>query len=88
MNINKVNGVSFSKSFSYNFQLGGFVQFNFSNRFGIQPEVNFVQSSAEVSSDGTVIYDDLLGGGSQKKVSMNALEIPLLLNINLGPSKG
>ena len=87
VNINKVNGVSFSKSFSYNFQLGGFVQFNFSNRFGIQPEVNFVQSSAEVSSDGTVIYDDLLGGGSQKKVSMNALEIPLLLNINLGPSK-
>ena len=87
VNINKVNGVSFSKSFSYNFQLGGFVQFNFSNRFGIQPEINFVQSSAEISSDGTVIYDDLLGGGSQKKVSMNALEIPLLLNINLGPSK-
>ena len=87
VNISKINGVSFSKAFRYNFQLGGFIQINFSDRFGVQPELNFVQSSAETTSDGTVIYDDLLGGGDQKKATMNALEIPLLLNINIGPSK-
>lgn len=87
VNISKINGVSFSKAFRYNFQVGGFIQINFSDRFGVQPEVNFVQSSAETTSDGTIIYDDVLGGGSQVKASLNALEVPVLLNINLGPSK-
>jgi hypothetical protein len=67
--------------------LGGFLQFNFSDRFGIQPEVNFVQSSSEFTNDATEIYDDLFRDGSQKKSTLNRLEVPLLLNINVGQSK-
>lgn len=63
------------------------MQFNFSNRFGIQPEVNFVQSSATFSNDATEIYDDLFRDGSQKHATLNRLEIPVLLNINVGESK-
>ena len=87
VNINKITGQSYKSGFNYNYQLGGFLQFNFSSRFGIQPEINFVQSSAEFTNDATEIYDDLFRDGSQKKSTLNRLEIPLLLNINVGESK-
>lgn len=87
VNINKISGQSYKSGFSYNYQLGGFFQFNFSNRFGLQPEVNFVQSSSEFTTDETEIYDDIFRGGGQKKAKLNYLEIPLLLNINVGESK-
>jgi Outer membrane protein beta-barrel domain len=87
VNANKMMGKSYKEGFSYNFQAGAFMQFNFSNRLGIQPEVNFVQSSSEFTNDASDIYDDLFLGGGQKKSKLNYLEIPVLLNVNLGPSK-
>ncbi|CAN5795933.1 hypothetical protein BH11BAC3_BH11BAC3_22670 [soil metagenome] len=87
ININKITGQSYKSGFNYNYQLGGFMQFNFNSRFGIQPEVNFVQSSSEFSDDASNIYDDLFRDGSQKNATLNYLEVPLLLNINVGQSK-
>ncbi|MEP7236240.1 MAG: porin family protein [Ferruginibacter sp.] len=87
VNINKISGKSYKEGFRYNFQAGVFLQFNFSNRFGLQPEVNFVQSSSEFSNDANDIYNDLFRGGSQKTSKLNFLEVPLLLNINVGESK-
>lgn len=87
VNINKISGKSYKEGFNFNFQAGVFLQFNFSNRFGLQPEVNFVQTSSEFSNDANDIYDDLFLGGSQKKSKLNFLEVPLLLNINVGESK-
>ena len=87
LNINKIQGQSFKEAYRYNFQAGGFLQFNLSDRFGIQPEVNFVQSSSEFSTTSNDVYDDLFGGGSQHSAKLNYLEVPLLLNVNVGPSK-
>jgi len=87
VNLNKVNGKSYKEGFNYNFQAGAFLQFNFSRKLGLQPEVNFVQTSSEFSQDGTDIYDDLFLDGSQKKSKLSYLEVPLLLNYNLGPSR-
>jgi hypothetical protein len=87
VNINKINGQSYKEGFSYDYLLGGFMQFNFSPRFGIQPEVNFTQSSPKFTDDATDIYDDLFTGGSQKKVKLNYIKVPVLLNMNIGPSK-
>src|SRR5436190_7693307 len=64
VNVNKISGQSYSQGFKYNFQAGVFLQFNFSRRFGLQPEVNFVQSSSEFSKDANDIYDDLFRDGS------------------------
>jgi hypothetical protein len=86
LNANKISGNSYKKGFNYNYQLGGFLQFNFSPRFGIQPELNFLQGTSEFTDDPTIIYDDLFAG-NQRKATLNYLEVPLLLNINLGPSK-
>jgi len=87
VNINKIDGESYQSGFNYNYLLGVFMQFNFSKTFGLQPEVNFVQSSSEFSNDAFNVYDDLFEGGSQHKARLDYLKIPLLLNINVGPSK-
>jgi len=87
VNVNKISGQSYKQGFNFNFQAGVFLQFNFSNRFGLQPELNFVQTSSEFSNDATDIYDDIFRDGSQKKSKLNYLEVPLLLNVNVGQSK-
>lgn len=87
VNVNKITGKSYKEGFNYNYQLGAFIQINFSNRIGLQPEVNFVQTSADFSTDAADIYNDLFRDGSQKTAKLNYLEVPLLLNINIGPSK-
>ena len=87
VNINKISGKAYNEGFKYNFQGGVFTQFNFSKTFGIQPELSFVQSESEFTDDTNTIYDDLFGGGTQHKAKLNYLEIPVLLNINIGPSK-
>jgi hypothetical protein len=86
-NVNKISGKSYEEGFNFNFQAGGFLQFNFSRRLGIQPEVNFVQTQSEFSNDPGEIYDDIFRDGSQKKAKLNYLEVPVFLNINVGPSK-
>jgi hypothetical protein len=87
VNVNKITGQSFKSGFNYNYQLGGFVQINFSRTFGIQPEVNFVQTSTEFSNDPNDIYNDIFRDGNQKSSKLSYLEVPVLLNVNIGPSK-
>jgi hypothetical protein len=84
VNANKLTGQSYKQGFNYNYELGGFMQFNFSRRFGLQPEVNFVQSSSEFTNDPNDVYNDIFRDGSQKTAKLNYLEVPLLLNINIG----
>lgn len=87
VNLNKIDGKSFKDEFSYNFQVGGFVQINFSQKLGVQPELNFAQATAEQSDDITVIYDDIFLGGEQVKAKLNYLKLAGLLNIDVGPSQ-
>lgn len=87
VNANKITGQSYKDGFNYNFQAGGFLQFNITKRIGIQPEVNFVQTQSEFTDDPADIYDDLFRDGSQKKAKMNYLEVPVFLNVNLGSTK-
>lgn len=86
-NINKTPGQTFNKGFHYNYQLGGFVQINFSRRFGLQPEVNFMQATAEQGSKISDVFDDAFREGTQIGKPFNYLEIPLLVNMNVGLSR-
>ncbi|HLF46557.1 MAG TPA: outer membrane beta-barrel protein [Chitinophagaceae bacterium] len=87
LNLNKIDGRSFKNEFTYNYSLGAFLQINPGKKFGIQPEVNFTQSSAEQSNDITVIYDDVFLGGNQVKAKLNYLKLAGLLNFDVGPSQ-
>lgn len=87
LNLNKIEGRSFKDEFKYNYSLGGFLQINLTRKLGLQPELNFVQTSAEQSDDITVIYDDLFYGGDQKKAKLDYIKFAGLLNIDVGPSQ-
>jgi Outer membrane protein beta-barrel domain len=87
VNINKIDGKSFSSAFNYNFQAGVFAQFNITKKIGIQPEVSFVQTQSEYTDDANIIYEDLVGGGKQHTAKLDYLEIPIFLNINIGPTQ-
>jgi hypothetical protein len=87
LNLNKIEGRSFKDGFNYNYSLGGFMQVNITKKFGLQPELNFVQTSAEQSDDITIIYDDLFLEGEQKKAKLDYLKFAGLLNIDIGPSQ-
>lgn len=87
LNLNKIDGQSFKNQFNYNYQVGGFLQLNITRKFGLQPEINFAQTTAEQSNDITIIYDDLFLGGEQKKAKLNYLKFAGLLNIDIGPSQ-
>ena len=87
VSINKIPGDTYNDGFNFNYQLGGFLQFNFSKRFGIQPEVNFIQASSAYTNDITNVTEDLFHEGAQAAQKLNMLEIPILLNINVGESK-
>lgn len=87
VNINKIDGQSYKDGYNFNYQIGGFLQFNITNKIGIQPEVSFVQSTSEFSSDASNVYDDLFLDGGQRKAKLNYLEVPVFLNVNIGPSK-
>ena len=85
ININRILGKSFKDEFSFDYGLRGFMQFNFSRKFGLQPEVGFVQSSSTQSNDFSDIYDDIALGGDQiKKAKLDYLKIGSMLNYNLG----
>lgn len=86
-NVNKTPDQSFKNSFHYNYQLGGFAQINFSRRFGLQPEVNFVQATAEKGTELPTIFNDAFRDGTQIRRPFNYLEIPILVNMNVGESR-
>ncbi len=87
VNVNKVNGQSYKTGFNYNFQLGAFAQINFDRKFGLQPELNFVQTSTEFTNDASDVYNDIFRDGSQKTAKLSYLEVPVLLNVNIGTTK-
>ena len=85
-NANKISGQSYKDGFNYNFQAGVFGQIKLTRKLGLQPEISFVQTKQEFTKDPNTIYDDLFLGGDQHKAKLDYLEIPLLLNINVGPT--
>lgn len=80
-NLNKISGKGYDEAFKFNYHLGGFLQLNFSDHIGLQPEVIFSQSGGKTSDDFSSIYDDFTNDANRKKIKLNYLNIPLLLNL-------
>ncbi|HET9825084.1 MAG TPA: outer membrane beta-barrel protein, partial [Chitinophagaceae bacterium] len=62
----------------------GFMQFNFSHKFGLQQEAGYNQQSAEASRDYSVTWDKIGLSGDQLKVKLNYLKFGTLINYNVG----
>lgn len=82
-NFNKITGSSFEPGYSMNYLIGSFVQFNFSDRLGLQPEVNLVQAQSTFTSVSGDAYNELFIKGTTHYVKLDYLEIPMLINVNL-----
>lgn len=80
-NINKISGKGFDEGFKFNYHLGGFLQVNFNEHIGVQPEVIFSQSSTKTSDNFSDIYTDFSDDANRKNIKLNYLNIPVLLNL-------
>jgi len=62
-----------------NFNYGIFFNYNFKNKFSIQPEINYILKGIEYNMN-----PDIVGGGASGKAKMEYLEIPILVKYNYG----
>ena len=77
VNIFKVDGKSFKEEFLFGYNVGGYMEINFSPKLGIQPEVLWSQTNYRTGEKFKDIYPT---GFDDVKGSLNYLSIPLLLS--------
>ncbi len=73
-NLNKIDGQSFDQGFNFSYHAGAFVEYDFSQRWGIQPEVIWSQTSTKPASNIDAIYSTL-----PTNVKLDYLMVPVLL---------
>ncbi|MFI5153725.1 MAG: porin family protein [Chitinophagales bacterium] len=76
VNMNKIAGRSFTDEFDYGYSLGGFVDLDFSKKWGLQPELMWSQSKTKTATNINDIYPE---GITSTDVTLNYLTIPVLL---------
>jgi hypothetical protein len=81
-NIFKVDGASIKDEFKFGYNLGAFAELNFSDKWGIQPEVMWNQTNFRTGEDFNQVFP---GGKSDVEGKLNYLSIPVLLSFR--PSK-
>lgn len=87
-----VQGKGIKSNFSPGFQGGAFVEWDFSKKFGIQPELLFTQSTSKKADDFKSYYVTASNASSRDKIKMSSITVPLLfryspikeLTFNLG----
>jgi Outer membrane protein beta-barrel domain len=83
LNANKIEGQSFNDGFNASFQAGGFIEIDFSKKFGIQPEVLWTQSKTTFVSNINSLTPGTFTSGVNN-VTLNYLSIPILFRISTG----
>lgn len=83
-NITKIDGRSFKDEFRYGYHLGGFAEIGLGGKLSLQPEVLFNQYETRVDSSFKNIYQDAVNFSDDRKVKLNYLSVPVLLNYKLG----
>ena len=73
-NLNKIDGQSFDQGFDFSYHAGAFVEYDFSKRWGIQPEVIWSQTSTKRGTNLDAIYSTL-----PTNVKLDYLMVPVLL---------
>lgn len=77
-NMTKIDGVKFKDAFNTSYQAGAFLELNLSDKFGIQPELLFTQSSVKQDTSLAQVIRFQNSGD----LKLNYLTIPVLLRFN------
>ena len=84
VNAGKIKGKSFKEEFNYSYLAGGFAEIGLGERFSINPEVLFSQTTSTTDTAFTNTIPNFRN--EQLKAKLNYLSIPVLLNMKLiGP---
>jgi hypothetical protein len=86
LNLNKVNGQSFSAVFDMGYMAGAFAEIDINKFIGIQPEVLYSQTMTKRSSFST-LYNTRFSQAfliDNAYTRLNYLSIPVLVRLNLG----
>jgi len=81
VNLNKIDGKSFSNEFRYGYHVGGFAMVGMGDKFGLQPELLYSQNSMRVDSSFTNTLSVFNSGLTN--IQLNYLTIPILVNYKL-----
>jgi Outer membrane protein beta-barrel domain len=77
VNIFKVDGKSFKEEFQFGYNVGGWAEIYFSDKWGIQPEVMWNQTNFRTADEFSTIYPE---GLNDVKGKLNYISIPVLLS--------
>ena len=76
-NIFKVDGTAIKDEFKFGYNLGAFAELNFTDKWGIQPEVMWNQTNYRTANNFNEVFP---GGKSDVEGKLNYLSIPVLLS--------
>jgi hypothetical protein len=76
-NIFKIDGTAIKDEFKFGYNLGGFAEIKFDDKWGLQPEVMWNQTNYRTANNFNEIYP---GGKSDLEGKLNYLSIPVLLS--------
>ena len=77
-NLGKLDGVAYSQGFKLGYQLGGFVEYDFNDKWGLQGEVLFSQTNTKFRDSYEPIWDEKF----DKNKTLNYVSVPLLFKYN------
>ncbi|WP_297890606.1 porin family protein [uncultured Capnocytophaga sp.] len=77
-NLGKLDGVAYSQGFNLGYQLGGFVEYDFNDKWGLQGEVLFSQTNTKFRDSYQSVWDEKF----EKKKTLNYVSVPLLFKYN------
>lgn len=82
-NLQKIDGQSFKDAYQLGYYAGAFVEIKLGNRFQLQPEVLFSETKFDQSSDFRDIYKNVLSVDSIRKIKLQQLSIPVMVNFKV-----
>ena len=77
-NLGKLDGVAYSQGFNLGYQLGGFVEYDFNDKWGLQGEILFSQTNTKFRDSYQSVWDEKF----EKKKTLNYVSVPLLFKYN------
>jgi len=83
VNYSSMTGEGIKNKFSPGFQLGGFVEYNITKHWAIQPELLYSWNSYKKSSDFLTYYINSGRSAAGNNVNLGAVSVPLLVRYNI-----
>lgn len=77
-NLGKIAGVAYKDNFKLGYQIGGFLEFDFTDKWGLQGEVLFNQSNTEIRNSYKQVWDEKFN----KNKTLDYVSVPVLLKYN------